>query len=100
MSCLSFARAASMDLSGMVETSLEAVVFAEPHGLLRLSRQCPHEPTWLLERVSPSRTRRADFPHRAPQMTFTKCAALHRRMQVSSDGQLEPCLKPRNSKVS
>ena len=42
MARVSLARTASMDLSGMVETSLEAVVFAEPHGCLPLLRQCPH----------------------------------------------------------
>ena len=74
----------------MVETSLETVAFAEPHCCWRFGVSALTEPAWLLELVSPSRTRRADFPHRAPQMTFTKSAASHRWMQVSSERQLKP----------
>src|SRR5262249_10477312 len=71
---------------GMVETSLEAVVCAEPHCCWRFRASALTESTLPLELVSPSRTRRADFPHRAPQMTFTKSTALDRWMQVAREG--------------
>jgi hypothetical protein len=74
----------------MVETSLEAVVCAEPHCCWRFRASALTESTWPLELVSPSRTRRADFPHRAPQMTFTKSSALDRWMQIAREGQLKP----------
>src|SRR5690242_1173527 len=74
----------------MVETSLEAVVCAEPHCCCRFRASALTESTWPLELVSPSGTRRADFPHRAPQMTFTKSSALDRWMQIAREGQLKP----------
>jgi hypothetical protein len=54
-----------------VATGLEAVAFAEPrqYGLFR--DRGITEPAWLLVHVSPLRTRRAVFPHRAPQAAFT-----------------------------
>src|SRR5262249_5233493 len=54
----------------LVGTGLGAVAFAEPH------RSCPFrgsgltEPAWFLVLVPPRRTRRAVFPHRAPQVAL------------------------------
>src|SRR5262245_59395086 len=58
-------------MAWLVGTGLGAVAFAEPR------QRCPFrgsgftEPAWRLVPVPPLRTRRADFPHRAPQVALT-----------------------------
>ena len=53
-----------------VETSLEAVAFAEPCRRRRFRAGDLTEPAWTLALVRPVRTRRADCPQRAPQSAF------------------------------
>jgi hypothetical protein len=59
-----------------VETSLEAVAFAEPCRRRRFRAGDLTEPAWLLVLVPPVRTRRADFPQRAPQSALTRSGVI------------------------
>jgi hypothetical protein len=59
-----------------VETSLEAVAFAEPCRRRRFRTVDLTEPAWLLGLVPPVRTRRADFPQRAPQSALARSGVI------------------------
>src|SRR5206468_7399613 len=55
----------------LVGTGLGAVAFAEPRQSGPFRDRGLTEPAWRLVPVPPRRTRRADFPHRAPQVALT-----------------------------
>src|SRR5262245_22344183 len=55
----------------LVGTGLGAVAFAEPRRSGPFRDRGLTEPAWRLVPVPPRRTRRADFPHRAPQVALT-----------------------------
>src|SRR5450631_759265 len=59
-----------------VETSLEAVAFAEPCSRRRFRTGDLTEPAGLLGLVPPVRTRRADFPQRAPQSALARSGVI------------------------
>src|ERR1700730_11462104 len=59
-----------------VETSLEAVAFAEPCRRQRFRTGDLTEPALLLGLVPPVRTRRADFPQRAPQSALARSGVI------------------------
>ena len=55
----------------LVGTGLEAVAFTEPRRFCLFRGSALTDPAKLLVPVPPSRTRRADFPQRAPQVALT-----------------------------
>src|SRR5262249_32249997 len=55
----------------LVGTGLGAVALAEPRQGRPFRGSGLTEPAWHLVSVPPLRTRRADFPHRAPQVALT-----------------------------
>ena len=59
-----------------VETGLDAVAFAELCRSRRFRAADLTEPAWPLVPVPPVRTRRADFPQRAPQSAFARSIAV------------------------
>src|SRR5262250_3872381 len=76
-----------------VGTSLRAVAFAEPCqcGLFRVRGFT--EPAWPFVLVPPLRTRRADFPHRAPQVAFH----FRRPFRQMHDGSPHTAVRTTNS---
>ena len=70
---------------------MTTVARAEPRALKALSRRRLTEWTWSLDLVSPSRTRRADFPG-SPDDIHDRQHRLDRGGQVLSERQFEPRL--------
>src|SRR5437870_7038605 len=77
----------------LVGTDLGAVAFAEPRQSGPFRDRGLTEPAWSLVPVPPRRTRRADVPHRAPQVALATTPS-DSRMTGLRVGQLEPRAAP------
>src|SRR5713101_4759288 len=86
-------RSAECGIVWLVGTGLGTIAFAEPCQSGPFRDRGLTEPAWRLAPVPPLRTRRADFPHRAPQVALATRPS-DSRMTGHRVWQLEPRAAP------